>query len=43
MGQEKKWSFKTDDRWALNRGSIYMKFSITGHEKGDHLIQVTAL
>jgi len=26
----------------LKRGSIHMKFSITGQEKGDLLIQVTA-
>ena len=28
--------------WPLKRGSIHMKFSMTGHEKGDLLIQVTA-
>jgi hypothetical protein len=30
------------DRWPLKRYSIHMKFSMTGHEKYDHLIQVTA-
>ena len=30
------------DRWPLNRGSVHMKFSMTGQEKGDFLIQVTA-
>jgi hypothetical protein len=29
-------------RWPLKRGSIYMKCSMTGQEKGDILIQVTA-
>ena len=28
------------DRWPLKRGSIYMKFYMTGQEKGDILIQV---
>ena len=30
------------DRWTLKRGSIHMKFSMTGQEKDDLLIQVTA-
>ena len=30
------------DKWPLKRGSIHMKFSRTGHEKDDLLIQVTA-
>jgi hypothetical protein len=30
------------DRWSLNRGSIHMKFSMIGQDKGDLLIQVTA-
>jgi len=30
------------DRWPLKRGSIHIKFSMTGQEKGDLLIQVTA-
>jgi hypothetical protein len=30
------------DRLPLKRGSIHMKFSMTGQEKGDLLIQVTA-
>ena len=30
------------DRWPLKRGSIHMKCSLTGLEKGDLLIQVTA-
>ena len=29
-------------KWPLNRGSIHMKSSMTGQEKGDLLIQVTA-
>jgi len=29
-------------RWSLERGSIIMKFSRTGQEKGDLLIQVTS-
>ena len=29
-------------RSLLKRGSIPMQFSMTGHEKGDLLIQVTA-
>ena len=29
------------DRRPLKRGSIHMKFAMTGQEKGDHLIQVT--
>ena len=33
------WSFKTGD---ILRDSVHMKFSITGQEKGDFLIQVTA-
>ena len=28
--------------WPLKRGSIHMKLSMTGQEKGDLLIQVTA-
>ena len=32
----------TEDRWSLKRGSIHLKFSMTGQEKGDLLIQVTA-
>jgi hypothetical protein len=35
-----KWSFKTGV--PLKRGSIHMKFSMTGKEKGDLLIQVVA-
>jgi hypothetical protein len=34
------WSFKTGD--LLKKGSIHMKFSITGQEKSDLLTQVTA-
>jgi hypothetical protein len=30
------------DRWPLKRGSIHLKFSMTGQDKGDLLIQVTA-
>ena len=30
------------DRWPLKRGSIHMKFSITGEEQCDLLIQVTS-
>ena len=30
------------DRWPLKRGSIRMKCSATGNEKGDLLIQATA-
>jgi len=30
------------DRWPLKRGSIHMKFSMTGQEKYDLLIEVTA-
>ena len=30
------------DRWPLKRSSIHMTFSMTGKEKGDLLIQVTA-
>ena len=30
------------DRWPLKRGSIHMEYSMTGQEKSDHLIQVTA-
>jgi len=30
------------DRRPLKRGSIHMKFSMTGQGKGDLLIQVTA-
>jgi hypothetical protein len=35
----KKWPSKTGD--PLKKGSIYMKFSMTGQEKGGLLIQVT--
>ena len=28
-------------RWPIKRGSIHMKFSMTGQEKDDLLIQVT--
>ena len=28
--------------WPLKRGSNHMKFSMTGQDKGDLLIQVTA-
>jgi len=38
-GTKKKWSYKTGD---LLKEFIHMKFSMTGHEKGDLLIQVTA-
>ena len=30
------------DRWPLKRGSIHMIISMTGQEKSDLLIQVTA-
>jgi len=30
------------DRWPVKRGSVEMKFSMTGQEKGDLIIQVTA-
>ena len=30
------------DRWHLKRGSIHIKFSMTGQQRGDLLIQVTA-
>jgi hypothetical protein len=30
------------DWWPLKRGSIHMRFSMTGQEKCDFLIQVTA-
>ena len=36
LGQRKNWPYKTGDR-----GSIHMKFSMTGQEKGNLLIQVT--
>jgi len=36
----KKWSYKAGD--LLKRGSNYMKFFMSGQEKGDLLIQVTA-
>jgi hypothetical protein len=39
FGTKKKWPYKTGD---LLRGSIHMKFSMTGQEKGDLLIQVTS-
>ena len=29
------------DRWPLKRGTIHIKFSMTGQEKDDLLIQVT--
>jgi hypothetical protein len=32
FGTKKKWPYKTGD---LLRGSIHMKFSMTGQEKGD--------
>jgi hypothetical protein len=35
-----EWSYKTVDHDLL-RGSIHMKFSMTGQEKCDLLIQVT--
>ena len=38
MGKRKKWSFKTGD--LLKEVKIHMKFSMTGQEKGDLLIQV---
>ena len=38
LGQ-RKCPYKTGD---LKRGPIHMKFSMTGQEKGDLLIQVTA-
>ena len=31
-----------NDRWPLKRGAIHLKFSMTGQEKCDLLIQVTA-
>jgi hypothetical protein len=40
LGQGKSVFFKTGA--ILERGSIHMKFSMTGQEKGDLLIQVTA-
>ena len=30
------------EKWSLKRGSIHMKFTMTGQEKGELLIQVTA-
>jgi hypothetical protein len=33
---------KRKDRWPLKRGSVEMKFSMTGQEKGDLSLQVTA-
>jgi hypothetical protein len=30
------------DRWSLKRGSIHMKFSMTGQDKGGLLIQGAA-
>jgi hypothetical protein len=30
------------DRWPLKRGSIHLKYSMTGQDKDDLLIQVTA-
>ena len=38
FGTKKKWSFKTGD--LLKRGSIHMRFCMTGQEKSDHLIHV---
>ena len=38
LGQRKKGLIK---RWPFKRGSIYMKFSMIGQEKGGLLIQVT--
>ena len=40
FGTKQKWSFKTGD--FLKRGSIHMKFSMTGQENDDLLIQVIA-
>jgi hypothetical protein len=40
LWDKEMWSFKT--RWTLKRGSIQMKFSMTGQEKGDPWIQMTA-
>ena len=31
-----------EKKWPLKRGSIHMKFSMTGQENDDFLIQVTA-
>ena len=40
LEQTKKGVFQ--EMWPLKRGSIHMKFSMVGQEKGDLLIQVTA-
>ena len=42
--KDKPWKEKviSYDRWPLKRGSIHMKCLMTGQEKGDLLIQVTA-
>jgi hypothetical protein len=40
VGTMKECTFKKGD--LFKRGSNHMKFSITGQEKGDLLIQVTA-
>jgi hypothetical protein len=32
-----------EDRGSLKRGSIHIKFCLTGHEKGDLLLKVNAL
>ena len=40
LGQGKMWSYKTGGH--IKRGSIHMKCSMTGDEKGDLLIQVAA-
>jgi hypothetical protein len=40
LWDQEKMAFQ--DMWPLKRGSIYMKFYMTGLEKGDPLIQVTA-
>ena len=37
-----KITFGTKKKWSLKRGSIHMKFSMTGQEKCDLSIQVTA-
>jgi hypothetical protein len=34
------WSYKIGD--LFKKGSVHMKFSMTGQEKGEALIQVTA-
>ena len=40
FGTKKKWSYKK--RWPLKRGLNLMKLSMTGQEKSDLLMQVTA-